>query len=47
MPSNVKAVIEAIQAAKPNTVKGVFIKSLTLASTMGVGVPCELTVDAE
>ncbi len=45
--SNVKAVIEAIQAAKPNTVKGVFIKSLTLASTMGVGVPCVLSVDAE
>ena len=45
--SNVKAVIEAIQAAKPSTVKGVFIKSLTLASTMGVGVPCVLSADAE
>ena len=45
--ANVKAVVEAIQAARPNTVKGVFIKSLTLASTMGVGVPCELAADAE
>ena len=45
--ANVKAVVEAIQAARPNTVKGVFIKSLTLASTMGVGVPCVLTADAD
>jgi large subunit ribosomal protein L1 len=40
--ANVNAVVEAIQSARPNTVKGVFIKSLTLASTMGVGVPCVL-----
>ena len=42
--ANVNAVIEAIQSARPATVKGVFIKSLTLASTMGVGVPCVLSV---
>ena len=28
-------------------VKGVFIKSLTLASTMGVGVPCIVAADAQ
>ena len=40
--ANVKAVVEAVQAAKPATVKGAFIRSLTLSSTMGVGVPCIL-----
>ena len=40
--ANVKAVVEAVQAAKPATVKGAFIRSLTLSSTMGVGVPCVL-----
>lgn len=42
LAANVKAVIEAVQAAKPATVKGAFIRSLTLSSTMGVGVPCIL-----
>ena len=40
--ANVKAVVEAVLAAKPATVKGAFIRSLTLSSTMGVGVPCVL-----
>lgn len=40
--ANVKAVVDAVQAAKPATVKGVFIRSLTLSSTMGIGVPCIL-----
>ena len=44
---NVKAIVSAVQAAKPATVKGVFIKSMTLASTMGVGVPVVLMGDAE
>ena len=44
---NVKAIVSAVQAAKPAAVKGVFIKSMTLASTMGVGVPVVLTGDAE
>jgi large subunit ribosomal protein L1 len=39
---NVKAVIEAVQSAKPASVKGVFIRSLTLSSTMGIGIPCVL-----
>ena len=42
LAANVKAVVEAVQAAKPATVKGAFIRSLTLSSTMGVGVPCIL-----
>ena len=40
--ANVNAVIEAVQAAKPAAVKGVFIKTITLSSTMGIGVPCTI-----
>ena len=45
--ANVNAVVAAIVAAKPASAKGQFIKSLTLSSTMGVGVSCLLSVDAE
>ena len=44
---NIKAVVSAVQAAKPAAVKGVFIKSMTIASTMGVGVPVIVKSDAE
>ena len=44
---NVKAVVAAVQAAKPATVKGVFIKSMSISSTMGVGVPVIVAADAE
>ena len=44
---NIKAIIAAVNAAKPASVKGVFIKSMTIASTMGVGVPVLASVDAE
>ena len=44
---NIKAIIAAVQAAKPATVKGTFIKSMTVASTMGVGVPVVVAADAE
>lgn len=44
---NVNAVIAAVQSAKPASVKGQFVKALTLCSTMGPGVPCILTADAE
>ena len=44
---NIKAVVSAVQAAKPATVKGVFIKSMTLSSTMGIGVPVIVATDAE
>ncbi|MFO0702702.1 MAG: hypothetical protein U0514_02380 [Candidatus Andersenbacteria bacterium] len=35
---NVDAALEAIKSAKPKTIKGIYIKSVTLASTMGPGV---------
>jgi len=44
---NIKAVVAAVQGAKPQTVKGVFIKSMSISSTMGVGVPVIAAADAE
>ena len=44
---NIKAVVSAVEAAKPATVKGVFIKSMSISSTMGVGVPVIAATDAE
>ena len=44
---NIKAVVSAVQAAKPATVKGVFIKAMSISSTMGVGVPVIVAADAE
>ncbi len=47
LAQNIKAVLSAVQAAKPASVKGVFIKSMTIASTMGVGVPVVVSDSAE
>ena len=44
---NIKAVVSAVQAAKPATVKGAFIKAMSISSTMGVGVPVIVAADAE
>lgn len=44
---NIKAIVSAVNAAKPAAVKGVFIKSMTVASTMGIGVLVTTSVDAE
>ena len=44
---NIKAIVAAVQAAKPDKVKGTVIKSMTVASTTGVGVPVIVTTDAE
>ena len=44
---NIKAVVSAAEAAKPATVKGVFIKAMSISSTMGVGVPVIAATDAE
>ena len=44
--ANVNAIVEAVSAARPAAIKGAFIRSLTVSSTMGVGIPCILT-DAE
>ena len=45
--ANIKAVVSAVQAAKPATVKGLFIKAMSISSTMGVGVPVIVASDAE
>ncbi len=47
LAGNIKAVVAAVQAAKPAAVKGLFIKSMTISSTMGVGVPVIVSTDAE
>ncbi len=44
---NIKAVVSAVTSAKPASVKGVFIKSISISSTMGVGVPVIAAADAE
>ena len=44
---NIKAVLAAVLAAKPASVKGVFVKSMAISSTMGVGVPVVPASDAE
>ncbi|MFC1496238.1 50S ribosomal protein L1 [Candidatus Margulisiibacteriota bacterium] len=38
---NLKVAFDAVKAAKPSSVKGVFIKSLTISSTMGPGIKLE------
>jgi large subunit ribosomal protein L1 len=47
LADNIKAVVAAVNAAKPANVKGVFIKSMSISSTMGVGVPVIASADAE
>ena len=44
---NIKAVVSAVTSAKPASVKGVFIKSISISCTMGVGVPVIAAADAE
>lgn len=44
---NIKAIVSAVSAAKPDKVKGAFIKSMSVSSTMGVGVPVAVASDAE
>ena len=36
---NIQAILEALQAERPAGAKGAFIRSCTISSTMGVGVP--------
>jgi len=35
---NVNALLEAVRTAKPSGAKGIYLKTATLASTMGPGV---------
>jgi large subunit ribosomal protein L1 len=37
--NNVTAFVEAIRAAKPSGIKGNYVLSITLSSTMGPGIP--------
>lgn len=39
---NFGALMDAVKAAKPSGAKGVYIKSITLTSTMGPGVPIDI-----
>ena len=38
---NLNAFVEAVVRAKPSAAKGTFIKSVTVSSTMGPGVPVD------
>ena len=40
---NIRALIDAIQKAKPSGAKGTYMKKITLSSTMGPGVKIDLT----
>ncbi|MFN3973772.1 MAG: 50S ribosomal protein L1 [Dehalococcoidia bacterium] len=39
---NLAALIDAVKRAKPEEIKGVFIRSITLASTMGPGIKLDI-----
>ena len=41
LAENGKAVIDAVMAAKPQACKGVYVKKVTVSSTMGPGLPLE------
>lgn len=41
LTENARAVIESVMAAKPSTVKGIYVKKCTVSSTMGPGLPLE------
>lgn len=43
LEANTKAAIEAIRKAKPASSKGTYLRSITLASTMGPGIPLSVT----
>ena len=39
LAENIKSILTAVNAERPASAKGVFIRSVTISSTMGVGVP--------
>jgi large subunit ribosomal protein L1 len=48
LAENVRAIVGALQKAKPASAKGTYMKSITLSSTMGPGVRIEpTTIEAE
>lgn len=42
LKDNFQAFVKALVAARPPTAKGIFIKKMTISSTMGVGIPVSL-----
>ena len=44
LSDNMTALIEAINAARPQDVKAVFVKSLTLTTTMGPAIPLDVNL---
>ena len=38
-PDNITAFVEQVRNAKPTGVKGNYVKSITVTSTMGPGIP--------
>ena len=43
MLANVYALVDAVQRQRPSAVKGVYCRSITLTSTMGPGIPLEVS----
>jgi large subunit ribosomal protein L1 len=41
LTKNAEALIQALIRAKPSTAKGVYLRSITVSSTMGPGVPID------
>ncbi|HEX4599371.1 MAG TPA: 50S ribosomal protein L1, partial [Burkholderiaceae bacterium] len=41
--SNLAALVDALQKAKPASVKGIYLRKVALSSTMGVGVRVDLS----
>jgi large subunit ribosomal protein L1 len=42
LEENVKALVDAVNKAKPEGVKGTYLKGIALSSTMGVGVKVDI-----
>jgi large subunit ribosomal protein L1 len=47
LEENILTIVKTIRSERPASVKGVFIRSITISSTMGVGVPVVHQADAE
>jgi large subunit ribosomal protein L1 len=41
LAANAEALVQALIRAKPATAKGIYLRSITMASTMGPGVPID------
>ncbi len=47
LADNYRTLLETLIKAKPSGAKGQYVRSITLASTMGPGVPVQLTSRSE